>query len=284
MGGISGSKAKSSSQSTQESYGYSGSQSDQFSRGVSSSLGGGQSTTTQGIAFEDLFQRLYGGASTAADTAIANAGELGTAARQLFTGGQGFLDQLRGGADTAYLEQRLGGNPQLGEQISALGSDIGEFFRTEINPTIRGNAVAAGGLGGGRQGVAQGLAANAAAKQFTQGATALRAQDLASRDTAAANLASARTSAATGALSQIPALFGLAQGGANAALSPYAALAGILGGPTVLSQSQATNFQQATSEDIARAISSSFGEDFMKAQATSKSKSASFGGYIGLKG
>jgi len=277
MGGISGSKSKSSS--TQESYGYSGSSSDQFSRGVSSSLGGGQSTTTQGIAFEDLFSRLYGGASNAADVAVANAGELGQAARQLFTGGTGFLDQLRGGADTDYLTSRLGGNPQLGEQISALGSDIGQFFREQLNPTITGNAVAAGALGGGRQGVAQGKAADVAAKQFTQGATALRAQDLASRDTAAANLATARTSAATGALSQLPALFGLAQGGANAALSPYAALAGILGGPTVLSQSQATNFQQASSEDIARAISSSFGEDFSK--GTSKSKSASFGLQVG---
>jgi hypothetical protein len=273
-GSIGGSKQTSSSQSTSDAYGYSGSQSQQLSRGSS------QSATTQGIAFEDLFAKLYGGASTAAEGAIANAGELGGAARQLFTGGTGFLEQLGGGADTQYLESRLGENPQLQEQIGQLGTDIGDFFRTQVNPTITGNAVAAGALGGGRQGVAQGAAANAAAKQFASGASQLRAADLASRDAAAATLGTSRISAATGALSQLPGLFGIAQGGANAPLSPYAALASILGGPTVLSQSQ------ATSEDIAQALSSAFSEDFSKSQATSKGKGVSFdtSGYYGIGG
>src|SRR5690606_22738907 len=101
----------------------------------------------------------------------------------LFGAGTDFLGRLGGGPETDYLASRVAGqSPVLDEQIAALGEDVGRFFREELNPAITTQAVASGTLGGGRQGVAQGLAAEAAGREFQRGATALRAADIAARD------------------------------------------------------------------------------------------------------
>ena len=278
--GIGGSSSK--SKTVSNSYGYQGSFSQNLSDSTSRSTSnaGSQSGTSQDIAFADLFQQLYGGAASAAGGLSGQ--PIQSAANMLFSGGTGFLDSLQGGAGADYLEQRVSGqSPVLDEQIAALGSDLGSFFRDELDPAITAQAVAGGQLGGGRQGVAQGQAIAQVGKQFAQGATALRANDVAMRDEAAGNLESIRTSAAGVGLSALPSLLGLRQQGQLAALAPYQALAGILGGPTVLSQSQATSFSDSlsTSDAIARAISASFGEDFAKSESSSKSKSGnlSFG-------
>lgn len=276
MFGFGGSKSKQSSQSTSVGYGYNGSASDSFSQGNSSSQSGGQSTSTQSIAFQDLFAQLFGGASNVAGKLAGQSGGLTDTANMLFSGGVDFLNQLGGGADTDYLASRLNGdNSLLQDQIDSLGSDIGDFFRNEINPSITSEAVAGGSLGGGRQGVAQGAAADAAAKQFASGVTQLRSNDQAQRDAAAAQLAQIRQSGATAGLSALPGLYGVAESGFGAELAPYQALAQILGGPTVLTQGQSTNFSTATSADIARAISKAFGEDFTSSQSSSKGKSVS---------
>lgn len=255
-------------------YGYSGSLSDSQSRGASRSLSQGQSTSRQAIAFEDVFAQLYGGASNVAGRLASEAGGLTDQANLLFSGGLGFLDTLAGGADTEYLASRLtGDNAVLDEQIGALGEDIGRFFREEVNPAITSAGVATGTLGGGRQGVAQGRAAEAAAREFQRGATALRSADVAARDAAAAQLQQGRIAGAGAGLSAIPSLFGVAQGGFGAELAPYQALAGIVGGPTVLTQAQATDFAQSSAEEIAAAISRAFGENFSLDFGTSESSS-----------
>lgn len=281
MFGLSGSTSKSTSSS--QAYGYQGAGSLSTSQDVAraASESRGLSTSTQSLAFQDLFSQLYGGA---ASTAAGLSGQpVQNAASMLFSGGTGFLDSLGGGAGEDYLASRLAsGNPILGEQIAGLGSDLGRFFREELNPAITSQAVAGGTLGGGRQGVAQGAAMREVGEQFTRGATALRAGDIAARDAAAQGLAGARTQAAGVGLSALPGLLGVAQTGSLSALAPFQALAGILGGPTVLTQarSEDTASSISASEAVARAISQSFGEDF----ATSKSKSRSMSAGIGFGG
>jgi len=276
--GIGGSKGSSSSSS--ESYGYSGSSSlsDSLStaRGVSESSG--VSTSTQDIAFQDLFSQLYGGAAAAAGKIT---GEVPmNAAQMLFSGGTGFLDSLSGGSANEYLERRLSDeNPVLQQQIDSLGGDLGRFFNEQLNPAITGQAVAGGTLGGGRQGVAQAGAMREVGDQFMRGATALRGGDIAARDAAAQGLMSGRTAAAGVGLGALPGMFGLAQQGSLAGLAPYQALAGILGGPTTLTTSRAMDSASSvsSSDAVARAISESFGEDFSKSKSKSSNVSASIG-------
>lgn len=224
-GSLGGGRSKSYQQNQSTSYGYSGSQQ--------------ASQSTQDVFQGDTFAQLYGNASGAANNAAANAGQLRTAAQQLFTGGNQFLEQLGGDAGSAYLEQRLGGNnPVLEQQISQLQQDTGRLFREELNPAITSRSVAGGTFGGGRQGVAQGLAAESAARVFTQGATALRAGDVASRDAVAQSIATNSLNAASTGLGALPSLLDVLQKGNNAELGAYGQLSQILGGPTTLTTAQ----------------------------------------------
>ncbi len=50
---------------------------------------------------------------------------------------------------------------------------LGQFFREQLNPSITGSAVGVGGLGGSRQGIAQGMGVNSMMQQFQQGATGI---------------------------------------------------------------------------------------------------------------
>lgn len=237
---------ESDSQSLSQSYGYSGSTN--------------TSGSTQNVFQEDIFKQLYGNASAAAGGAAAGAGELRTAAQQLFTGGNQFLEQLGGDAGSGYLQDRLSANnPVLEQQISQLQEDTGRLFREELNPAITSRAVAGGTLGGGRQGVAQGLAAESAGRLFTQGATALRAGDIASRDAVAQSIATNSLNAASTGLGALPSLLDVLERGNNAELGTYGQLSQILGGPTTLT----------TAQSLARA----FGEQ----RADSTSTSSSYG-------
>ncbi|CAB3728791.1 hypothetical protein [Achromobacter piechaudii] len=69
---------------------------------------------------------------------------------------QGALDP------TTALQQLLSGqvnNPYLDEQIAALGKDLSSNFLENVAPGMRSGAVAAGGFGGSRQGIVEGLGA-----------------------------------------------------------------------------------------------------------------------------
>jgi hypothetical protein len=274
---IGGSKQSSSSVSTEDSYGYQGSQSSSLAQALSRSRAGGQSTSGQSIAFSDLFAQLYGNASGAAATMATAAPGFAEDARALFTGGSQFLQGLAGGPETEYLESRVsGGNPLLDEQIGALGDDVSEFLNEDVLPGITSQGVAAGTLGGARNQLARSTAGRDALRTFTRGASDLRSQDMLQRDQAAQALQSGRIASAGTAFSGLPALFGVAEGGFNAGLAPYESLAGILGGPTTLTSSQATDFSEATSEEIAQELSRAFGEDFSRSRSSSSSKGKSF--------
>ena len=83
----------------------------------------------------------FGFRTDAAGRAVAGAGELGSAARQLFTGGSQFLSSLGTDAGSDYLRSRLdSNNPVLEEQISALREDTGRLFSEELNPAITSRA------------------------------------------------------------------------------------------------------------------------------------------------
>lgn len=254
-------------------FGFGGSTSKQksssssFDRSNSSSVSGGASVagSEQSVAFEDVFARLFGSAEGAA--AGLDPSLLTDAANTLFSSGTGFLDQLGGDSGSQYLEGRLdSANPVLEDQIGLLQEDIGKLFSEELNPAITNEAIAGGALGGGRQGVAQGRAIDSAAEQFTRGATALRAGDIAARDAAAGTLAGNAVQGAGVGIQGASQLFGLADAGFSAGLAPAERLAAILGGPTVLGSSF------SNSADFASAYSSSYGES----KATSKGSSKSF--------
>ncbi len=161
-------------------------------------------------------------------------------------------------AQQALRQQAFGENPELQNQINLLGQDIGQTFQQQILPGIQSEAIGTGQLGGGREGVAQGLASQAALSEFQRGAQTFRSEDITRQLAAAGQLGQlglgqqAQTGAQLGdagalnlgALGELQNLF-------NLGLSPFAAefgalnnLAGIIGQPTVLQQGAA----QATGE------------------------------------
>lgn len=246
------------------------SNSESFDRSKAGSVSGGfgVSGSQQDIAFEDIFARMFGGAEGAA--AGLDPSMLTNAANTLFSGGMGFMDSLGANAGNAYLGDRLSGdNAVLEQQIGLLGEDIGQFFNEQLLPGITSEAVGGGQLGGGRQGVAQGLAAREAGSQFTRGATALRAGDINARDAAAGVLGQNTIQGATAGLQGLSPLAGIADFGFGAGMAPYERLAQILGGPTTLTTAA------STSGDFARSFSESFG--MSKASSVSKGKSMNIG-------
>ncbi len=120
----------------------------------------------------------------ATDTAL---GSIGVIAGDR-TGGQGTaLSRLKGltslqGAQREMqpsletLRGLMDPTAQISAQSKSLKSGLGELFREELNPAIRGDAIAAGGFGGGRQGVAQGQAVGELADAYTQGLGSITAQ------------------------------------------------------------------------------------------------------------
>lgn len=272
------------SQSTSTSQSFSDALSQQLARS------GGQSTSTQNVWNADILQRLYGDALGAAGNV--NTGLFQGQTADLFNSGASILDRLGVGAGEDYLASRLTDTSARDAQLDTLQARMGTLFREELNPAITSRAVAGGQLGGGRQGVAQGLAIGKTQREFAAGAADILARDQASRDQAAAQLMAGRTAAAGVGLNALPGLAQVAQAGLNAPLSPYSTLASILGGPMALTTAQSTNFSestgtstqtarstaeaQSTSEDIARAISEALGFNYGTSQSTSSSKNKSF--------
>jgi len=271
--GIGGSRSSSSSRSDSSSF----DNLDQFGFNVgvqgSTNVSGSQSggTSRDSIAFEDLFAQLFGGASAAA--AGINTGGLTSAANSLFSSGGGFLDSLSGGgAGGDYLRERVAGGDRLAsEQIDLLGGDIQKFLNESVLPGIKSSGISASTFGGSRGDVAKGIAGEGALREFSRGAQSIRQDQQNSLDTIAQALLSSNNQAANIGLGSLEGLFGLAQGGALADLSPFMALAEILGGPTVLNESN----NQATSSALAESFGFDIGSDTTTGRAGSQSTSRS---------
>lgn len=284
MFGLSGSKSRSSSTGVSNSTSFSFGNSGSLQGSQSSSVSGGSSVagssdqatarSNQTLAFEDVFSRLFGNAEGVAgnlDTSL-----LTQASNQLFAGGTDFLSSIGGDVGTSFLTDRLGaGNDVLNGQLDLLQSDIGDLFREELLPGITSEAVAAGQLGGGRQGVAQAGAADAAAEAFTRGAVDLRTRDQAQRDAIAQGIAGRSIEGAQVGLAGMPGLLNIAQGGITAQTAPMQFLASILGDKSILtdSSSQSTGQSFSNAMDFARSLAESFGSSFSQDRAGSQSSS-----------
>jgi hypothetical protein len=280
--GIGGSYSHSSNQSSSLGQSLGINQSSSLSGSQSTSQSGSQQTSSQSLAFAPLYAALYGSAAGAAGQAADLVPGLQGAAQQLFSGGTQFLQDLGGNAGTDYLTQRVTGPDQAAQaQIGALGSNLGDFFNEQLMPGITANGVNTGGLGNSRDAVARSLAAKQVSGQFAQGAATILGNSQAQRDQAASTLGAQKLQASQTGLSSLGGLFQLLQGGAQAGLAPYQALAQIMGGPTALTQSQGTS--QASAEDIAQAISNSFGFDtsYNTSQSTGSSHSTSLNAGVG---
>lgn len=273
--GGSSSRSRSTGRSQSSSFSFGESESGSVAGGVSRSAD--QSTSSQSVAFEDVFARLFGGAEGVAgnlDTSL-----LTEASNQLFAGGVDFLEGIGGDAGSAFLEDRLAGrNDVLEGQLGLLQSDIGDMFREELLPAITSEAVGGGQLGGGRQGVAQAGAVDAAAEAFTRGATELRTADQAQRDAIATGMADRSLEGTQTGLASLTGLLDLTRGGIDAQTLPMEFLAGILGDQSILGESQSSGFSSA--EDFARAFSQAF--DRSGSQSTSRTDSSSSSRSIGL--
>lgn len=234
----------------------------------SGSGGASDAQSQERLAFEDVFARMFGGAEGAAGGL--DPSMLTEAANSLFSSGQGFMQGISDNAGTNYLQDRLSGdNKVLEDQIGLLGEDLSNFFNEELLPGISSDAISGGQLGGGRQGVAQGRAIREVGDQFTRGATALRAGDIAARDSAAGVLSGNAISGAQAGFQGAGTLAGIADMGFSAGLAPFERLAAILGDPTVLGSSS------ASAADWAAAMSDSFGSS--QANSNSESRSLSLG-------
>ena len=168
----------------------------------------------------------------------------------------------------ALQRQALGQNPQLQNQINQLGTDINRQFEQQL-PSITNQAIGGGQLGGGRQGVAQGLLGQSSIDAFQRGATQLRSDDIGRQLQAAQSLGGLQGQAGgqLGALGQAGFLgqgqlnqqgqlgagqlnlagqqalgsqFNLGLAPFQAQFGPLQSLAQIIGSPTVLSQQTAT--------------------------------------------
>lgn len=240
--GIGGSKSKSASEAASDSSSSSFSQ----TRARNNSLSGGSSQTTSEVAFGDSFARLFAGAEDAA--AAIDPSRIAQAADELFSSGTSFLDQLsEGGVGREALAERItDGGRIANRRIRQLGGDLGRFFREELLTGISRGSTGANTVGGSRQGVAESLAAREVAQQFQRGATDIRSRELSERTDAAAQLAGFELAGDQAAIGALPGLLELQETGALSELAPSAALSQILGGPTVLSQSESEQFGRSS--------------------------------------
>ncbi|OZI26718.1 hypothetical protein CAL26_05190 [Bordetella genomosp. 9] len=105
------------------------------------SIGGRQTDQSGASAITNAGQSIINGNGSQVDLNAARAS-------------QGALDP------TAALQQILSGqvnNPYLDDQIAALGNDLSSNFLENVAPGLRSGATAAGGFGGSRQGIVEGL-------------------------------------------------------------------------------------------------------------------------------
>lgn len=272
MFGLSGSTSKSRStgrsQATSSSFGRSDSVQGATAGSVSGGASVSQAASRDRIAFEDVFSRLFSSAEGSA--AGLDPSLLTDASNQLFAGGTEFLEGIGGDAGTAFLTERLADRDTLeAEQIDQLQTDIGKLFQEELLPGITSEAVAGGQLGGGRQGVAQTGATEAAAEAFTRGSLDIRQQNQAQLDELAAGVASRNIQGAQVGLAGGDSLAALAELGFGADFRSIQMLAEVFGGPQTLTESLSSGI----AEDFARSFSDSFGRSRSREGAESQSTS-----------
>ena len=187
-----------------------------------------------------------------------------------FGQGQAGIDALTGMAQgtspamQALSQQAFGQNPNLQSSIDMLGQDINRQMQRGFGQAGT-QAVGMGQLGGGRQGVMEGLIGEAGIDAFTRGATQMRSDDIGRQLSAAAQMGGLQGQAGgqlagmglqqgqgnqanmlqsvlgqgqlgLGGLEGMGNVMNMGMQGFQSQFMPMLNLAQILGGPTVLSQ------------------------------------------------
>lgn len=143
--------------------------------------------------------------------------------------GADLYNQGRGAIDN--LGQIAGGqNPFLQQNINQLGTTLNRNLNEQILPSIENEAIGVGGLGGGRQGIAAGIAGRGTQEAIAQGTTSLQT-----------NAYNQRAGAANAQLGQLGNLFGLSQAPFQSQFAPLQNLGGLLGSATVLGKQGSTS-------------------------------------------
>jgi hypothetical protein len=251
---------------------------DSFSNQVGGNFSQSQQGTFIAPGQNPYLQSLYGNASGLAQQVqpqVAQQGaELGA---QLGGIGQQQLENLGGiaGGSNPFMQALLarsqGSNPYINQQIASYGNDIARQLQSNILPQIGQGFATANQFGGGRQGLAEGLAIQESMRQFGQGAQNLRSDAYAQGAGAAGTALQAQLGASRGALGALPGQFELGMAGPMAGFLPMQQLGGLLGDPTVLSQGSAIG----GGFDLSQAASQTRSESSSKSK--SKGSSASFG-------
>ena len=275
---IGGSKSSSSSRSDSSSSSFDNLDQSSFDFGRNSSMSRGSSGSSSRVAFEDIFAQMFGGAAGAA--AGIDTGVTSSAANMLFSSGLGFMDELGGGgAGRDYLVGQMDDSGQIVEsQIDQLGTDIGKFLSDKVNPAMKSSGIQAGSLGGSRGEVQRGMATESALQEFVRGSTGIRASERDRMTGIASGVMGSDATRSQSALSMLPSLFGLAESGAMADLSPFAALSQILGPQTVLTDSESSQLAESLGINIGGSSTTGRAAAQSRATSSSTSKSASFGG------
>ncbi len=157
--------------------------------------------------------------------------------------GQQFLGDLRSNPFLSSLQTQAGGNQALvDQQIGQLGTDIGQFTNEQLLPGIRRDFVGVGGLGGARNQIAEGLAAQGAQRAFSSGVTDILSADAARASQAATTGAGLTAQSALGGLQSLQGQFNLGLSPFQSQFSPLLNMNQIVGPPNVLGRSSAFNF------------------------------------------
>ena len=150
-------------------------------------------------------------------------------------GGAGFMQDLQNNPFAAGLMQFAQPNNQMAQQnIDLLGQNMNQNLQRNLLPGITDTSIQSGGLGGGRQGIAQGLALQGTQQAFGQGS-----QDILNNAYNQANQAT-QFGANWGTNNAMQGIMGLGQL-QQQQFAPLLALAQILGNPTVLQESSGSN-------------------------------------------
>lgn len=129
-------------------------------------------------------------------------------------------------------------NGLVQQQLGSLGTNLADFFNTSLLPGLNSAAISAGGLGATRHNLAAGEAAGDMARAFSTGTTDIMSNAYNTAAGAAGNLQQGMIGAAQGIGDLGTSMYNLGMSPFQAAWAPLTAQAGILGGPTVLGQSE----------------------------------------------
>jgi hypothetical protein len=207
--------------------------------GVNTSVGGTDIWGQQIPGFAQLFSNAMGLQSQQSGQLPGTASGLVAGVMPQAQAGLGALSRIAGGSSP--IEAYTSPNNDLARtQLGQMTDDISSNFARSILPQIRTGAGLAGGVGGSREALAQGVAAGDASRAIASAGTNLYGQQYQIGANAAAGATDARLAAGQALPGLASQVFNLGMAPMQAAWAPLQALAQILGNPAILSRQMST--------------------------------------------